>query len=147
MIRSRTWWQCNPTSFEKLIALTVGAPIFSANDAVGELARAPLASSALFDAVQLTVCWPIPLTGTRALAPGSDCDGAPSTEHAMALTPEGPAVAVAVTYWVPAVEGASVGPERMTGAGVWLSNVDRRRRRRAQTGGIPAGRRQGVAGV
>src|SRR5581483_4982879 len=36
--------------------------------------------------------------------------GAPSSEHTIPATPLGPAPALAVMYWVPALEGASVGP-------------------------------------
>ena len=53
------------------------------------------------------MCVPTPLTGTWACAPGYQCAGAPSTVHEMPSTPDGPAPAVAVTYWVPAVAGAS----------------------------------------
>ena len=37
--------------------------------------------------------------------------GAPSREHWIPATPDGPAVAVAVRCWMPADTGASCGPE------------------------------------
>ena len=42
------------------------------------------------------------------------CAGALSTEQEIPRTPEGPARPVAVTNWVPAVDGAFVGPESDT---------------------------------
>jgi hypothetical protein len=58
--------------------------------------------------------------GTCALELAYHCGGALSTEQEIPDTPLGPAPAVAVTYWVPAVLGASVGPESEI-VGVWLS--------------------------
>jgi hypothetical protein len=38
-------------------------------------------------------------------------------EQAIPATPLGPAAAVAATYWVPAVDGASVGPLKLKPTG------------------------------
>jgi hypothetical protein len=58
----------------------------------------------------------MPLTGTWALAPPNVCAGPPSTVQTMSAIPDGLPPAVAVTYWVPAVDGASTGPESETGS-------------------------------
>ena len=60
--------------------------------------------------------------GNRHLIGAPPCQrhAPPSTEHEIPATPDGPAVAVAVTYCVPAVEAASFGPDSET-TGCWLS--------------------------
>ena len=61
--------------------VTVGTPILTANDSVGDVARAPLASSALLSEKQLTAWSPTPLTATRAVLPGDHWSGPPSSEQ------------------------------------------------------------------
>src|SRR5450755_3331782 len=72
----------------------------------------PAASRALSALEQVTAWTPRPCTGMTALAPACHCAGAPSSEQEIPATPDGPAVAVAVRYWTPAVVGASCGPDR-----------------------------------
>src|SRR5262249_8929996 len=114
------WQRMRRTSFENAIAVTVGIPIFIANACGAETPWAPPPSTALFSAVHRTAWSPTPPTGTWATLPLYQCDRASSVEHEIPSTPDGRAVAVAVTYWVPAVEGASLGPESET-VGCWLS--------------------------
>jgi len=106
--------------FENATAATVGTPIFIPNEPIAEVPCAPLPSTALFSEKHCTWCSPTPLTGTCALCDACHCAGAPSTEHETRAAPDGPAFPVAVTYWVPAVDGASLGPENET-EGCWLS--------------------------
>ena len=58
----------------------------------------------------------------RAWRPGRSATGPPSTEQEIAAMPLGPAVAVAVTSCVPAVDAVSAGADRLT-AGVTLSTL------------------------
>jgi hypothetical protein len=88
--------------------------------AVVERPWAPDGSTALSSAKQPTVCGPTPLTGTWALALANVCADPPSTVQTMSAIPDGLPPAVAVTYWVPAVDGASTGPASDT-VGVLLS--------------------------
>src|SRR5450631_3565437 len=74
----------------------------------------PAWSTALSAAAHFTVCCPIPLTGTCALAPGYHRAGAVSTAQSRPAIPEGDPPPVAVTYCTPAVDGASVGPDSET---------------------------------
>ncbi len=84
----------------------------------------PLPSTALFSEKHCTWWVPIPDTATWAVLAAYHCAGAPSSEHEIPATPDGPADAVAVTYWVPAVDGASVGPLRVH-RGLLVVDVDR----------------------
>jgi hypothetical protein len=100
--------------------ITVGAPIFSDQLAGADSPWWPPGSTALLSAEHDTVCSPTPRTGTLALAPANHSAGPPSIEHENPSIPDGPSEAVAVTYWVPAVDGASVGPDNSS-VGVELS--------------------------
>jgi hypothetical protein len=114
-------WHFNPlTSLEKATALIVGWPIFMTKLEGGDVARTPLELMALFCAWHPTVCSPSPETGAEAVRDGYQAAGPESTRQAIPATPEGPAAAVAVTYCVPAVEGASLGPASDKVVG-WLS--------------------------
>ena len=78
-------------------------------------------STALFSEKHCTWCWfRFRTTATCAVLAANHCAGAPSSEHEIPATPDGPALdAVAVTYWVPAVDGTSAGPQGHRGR--WLS--------------------------
>jgi hypothetical protein len=95
-------------------ALTAGWRMLSDHVAVLDQPWLPAASTALLAAMHLTVWSPIPLTAILALLTPSRWAGAPSSEHQTPAIPDGPPLAVAVTYCVPAVVGASVGPENET---------------------------------
>ena len=99
---------------------TVGTRIDIENDRVAEIPGVPLPSRALLSEKHCTTCCPTPLTGTWAVAAGYHLAAPPSTAHEIPATPDGPAAAVAVTYCVPAVDGASAGPVKAT-VGCWLS--------------------------
>src|SRR5947207_8929229 len=79
--------------------------------AVVETAGLPLTSLALFWLMHERWWTPTPPTGTWTLAAAYHWLGPPSSEHEIPATPLGPAPAVAAMYWVPALDGASVGPE------------------------------------
>ena len=70
----------------------------------------PSSLTALLSASQLTTCSPTPLTGTLAVAPAYQTPAPPSTEHEIPSIPDGLPPALAVTYCVPLVVDASVGP-------------------------------------
>ena len=119
--RSVTRWQRSLlTTLENATTATVGSPIFIENDWVADAPWTPFESTALFSEKHCTECWPMPATAICAVLAANHCGGAPSSEHEIPATPDGPADAVAVTYWVPVVDGASLGPVSVT-AGCWLS--------------------------
>ncbi len=103
---------------ENAIAVTVGTPIWTVNDAIGGEPRLPSLASALFSEKQLTTWAPTPSTATLAVAPSKNAPGPPSTAHQSPYTPDGPAPALAVTYWVPAVDAAW---PSMSASGLWQS--------------------------
>src|SRR5262249_23547454 len=86
----RPWQRMRRTTFENAIAVTVGIPIFIANACGAEMPWAPPPSTALFSAVHRTAWSPTPPTGTWATLPLYQCDRAPSVEHEIPSTPDGP---------------------------------------------------------
>src|SRR5436305_5096516 len=83
---------------------------------VGEYAYCPCGSIAPLCAWHEIRCCPAPDTGICALLAFCHCVGPESSEQPIA-TPLGPAVADAVTYCVPAVVDAWVGPDRVSWTG------------------------------
>jgi hypothetical protein len=100
--------------------LTEGERMLRAHVAGTDVAGSPFESRALFSLKHETWWRPKPVTGTDAAEPGYQWAGASSTEQEIPATPLGPAVAVAVTYCVPALLEASLGPDTET-VGGWSS--------------------------
>src|SRR5450755_3133958 len=97
--RSVTRWQRSLlTTLENATTATVGSPIRTEYVAGAELPGTPVLSTALFSAVHCTWWVPTPDTAIWAVLAAYHCEGAPSSEHEIPATPDGPADPVAVTY-------------------------------------------------
>jgi hypothetical protein len=109
-----------PLIFTNETVLTEGERMLSVQLAGADVASKPAASRARFTLKHVSWWMPTPLTATAVPALGYQRAGARSIEQAIPITPLGPAAAVACTYCVPSVVGASVGPESEI-VGRWLS--------------------------
>src|SRR5436305_7974082 len=94
--------------------MVVGRRIVSRQTEVWETPWCPAGSMARFSDVHRITCAPTPVTGMRAEDPAYKRVRARSTRQEMPAIPDGLPPAVALRYWVPAVEGAPERPEILT---------------------------------